>query len=785
MLKRERRNAGEGARPSGDAEVMLLAGRRVLDLSRGPSGMFCGKLLHWIGAEVTLVVPPGDPAAASWEPLVTVDGGTPVSLRHLHYNHGKARVEVDLRSQEGRQWLCEAAGQSDIIVEDWGGEDAFGRETGVRLADLRQRNPGLVICRVSPFGQRGPYAPVPASELSVLASSGLLYLTGDPANSPLRVGEDLGWNLAGLHAAAGALLALLKALRSGCGEEVDVSAQASIAVTLEAPYGRVMAAAPVTRMGSRHYATSPCNIYRARDGWIGVCANQDVQIAGIVDAVSRGRYIDPIPVVDDLRRKQSVSLWFDEVLANLIKERLVAELVDESRRRGLLMAKVNDVADLADDPHIIARNVIGPLGAGYPAAWRDVTNPIRVRGGAGRSHTPRSPISQDARPLEGLTVVDFTWAWAGPYCTKILGAAGAEIIKVENPNKPDVLRRYPPSVGSNAENECSSFFADQNWNKKSVLLDMKKPESLELVRSLLRDADVVVENFRPPVMASWGLSFDEVHLLNPRMIYASISGYGATGPYRSRPAYGALMESEGGLASLIRYADGRPYRTGTSMPDPVLGALGAVAVAAGLARSLETGQGMHIDLAMIEASLAMLGPAVLAWSATGQARRLDGNLSWEGAPEGCYRCDGPDEWVALSVTGLREWRALGQLIDAPELLRDPRLDTAEGRVSRRYELDERIERWSLKRKKGEAAAELQRAGVPAFAVLTLAELLEDPQLDEFGFLPTVNHREMGTVKLLGIPFRMSGRSWSITQPPPLLGEHTAEVVARARTNSRS
>ena len=333
--------AGEGARPPGDAGVTLLTSRRVLDLSRGPAGMFCGKLLHWMGAEVTLVVAPGDPAAVSWEPLAAIDGGAPMSLRHLHYNHGKARLEVDLRSPAGRQWLFEAAGQTDIIVEDWGGDDVFGRATGVRLGDLHRRNPDLVLCRVSPFGQGGPYASVPASELSVLASSGLLYLTGDPAESPLRVGEDLGWNLAGLHAAAGAVLALVKALRSGSGQEVDVSAQASIAVTLEAPYGRVLADAPVTRMGSRHYATSPCNIYRATDGWVGVCANQDVQIAGIIDAVSRGHYAEPIPPVDDLRRKPSASLRFDAVLTELITERSITELVDESRRRGLLMAKVN------------------------------------------------------------------------------------------------------------------------------------------------------------------------------------------------------------------------------------------------------------------------------------------------------------------------------------------------------------------------------------------------------------------------------------------------------------
>ncbi len=747
--------------------------------------MFCGKLFQWMGAEVTLVVAPGDAGAASWEPLATVDGSTPVSLRHLHYNHGKARLDLDLRSSAGGEWLLQAAGATDIVIEDWGGDDAFGRETGVRLDDLHRRNPRLVLCRVSPFGQHGPYASVPASELSVLAASGLLYLTGNPAASPLRVGEDLGWSLAGLHAAAGALLALLKALRSGSGPEVDVSAQASITVTLEAPYGRVMTDGPVTRMGSRHYATAPCNIYQTRDGWVGICANQDVQIAGIIEAVSGGKYTDPIPPVDDLRRRPSVARWFDEVLADLIKEQSVAELVNKSRRRGLLMAKVNAVEDLAHDPHLTARHAIAPLGPGYPPAWRDVASPIRVRSGTGRSGTPRPRIDATARPLDGLTIVDFSWAWAGPYCTKILGAAGAEIIKVENPDNPDVLRRYPPSVGSQRDNECSSFFADQNWNKKSVLLDMKRPESLDLIRNVLRDADAVVENFRPPVMPSWGLSFEEVHELNPRIVYASISGYGATGPYRTRPAYGALMESEGGLASLIRYADGRPCRTGTSMPDPVLGAFSAVAVAAGLARSLETGQGLHIDLAMIETTLAVLGPAVLAWSATGQARRLDGNLSEEGAPEGCYRCHGPDEWVALSVRGPGQWRALCQLIDAPGWLRDRRLDTTEGRIGRRHELDERIEGWSRLRRKAAAAAELQRAGVPAFAVLKLAELLEDPQLHQFGFLPTVDHREMGTVKVLGVPFRMSGRAWPITQPPPMLGEHTAEVVARAAMTSRA
>jgi len=739
--------------------------------------MLCAKLLSWLGAEVAIAVAPQEERVKSWEPVARLPSGDAVSLRHVHYNHTKRIVSIDVGTDAGRRWLLEQVRTVDVLVEDWG-PTRLEREARVTGAELLAQNPRLVLCRISPFGQSGPYAAYPASDLTIQAAGGLLALTGDPERAPLRVSEDMAWNLAGLHAAVGALVALVKADRMGTGQEVDVSAQAAVAVTLEAPYGRVIAGAPRTRMGSRHYATSPCNIYQAEDGWVGVCANQDVQIGAILDAVSLGEFHDPVPPVDALRRDQALSAALDSVLAGLISKRRVRDLVDVARDRGLLLAKVNDVPDLIDDAHLRARGAIPSLGPPYPARWRDAGSCFRWRSAGGAA--PTEVERRGGLPLEGVRVLDFSWAWAGPACTKFLAAAGAEVFKIENPHKPDVLRRYPPLLGRATENEYSSFFADQNFNKKSILLDMKDPETLTLIRRMLPTAHVIVENFRPHVMASWGLSFDDVVRENPGIVYASISGYGATGPYSSRPAYGALMESEGGVAALIRYGNSGPYRTGTSLPDPVLGAAAAVAVIAGLSRSLRTGVGVHLDLSMMEATLAVLGPAVLGWTALGQARQRSGNLSVEGAPEGCYRCTGPDDWVAVSVRNEVEWKALCGVLGLSHLGSDPTYARARDRTGRAHEIDRWIEHWTRQRSKGEAAAQLRSAGVPAFAVLTLDELVEDAQLCGFGFFPTVEHREMGKVKLLGVPFRLSGEALPVRLPPPLLDEH-AEEICRAVT----
>lgn len=759
--------------------MSVLAGRRVLDLSREPAGMFCALLLKWLGAEVTVVAPPGDDRPVRWEPVTTLDGGRVMSLRYLHYNHGKLRVEVDLRAPAGRRWLLEAVERADVLVEDWGGLGAFEGETGLTWGALRRANPALVFCRLSPFGQTGPYAGLSASDLTVQAASGLLSLTGEPDRYPLRAGEEIAWTLAGLHAAVGAALALVKATRSGVGEEVDVSAQAAVAVTLEAPHGRVVAGAPASRQGSRHYVTCPCNIYRAKDGWVGITANQDPQIAAIVEAVSGGRPTELIPPVADLRRDPALADRLEALLADLMKDWPVAGLVERSRERGLLLAKVNVVADLVTDPHILARGALQRLD-GYPGSWRDVASPFRFRPAPSAGTSDSRHPGAKARPLEGITVLDFSWAWAGPYCTKILAAGGAEVVKIENPKKPDVFRRYPPYLGSGVENECSAFFADQNWGKKSVLLDMKDPASVEPVRRFLRTADVLVENFRPRVMASWGFGYEDVARINPRIVYASVSGFGQSGPYRDRPAYGALMESEGGLASLIGYAPDHPYRSGTSLPDPILGAAAALAIAAGLGQSLGTGRGVHLDLAMMDTTLAFLGSAVLAWTALGVARERWGNLSWAGAPEGCYPCQGRDEWVALSVREEEDWRGLAAVIGEPGLGSDPAYGSAAARLERLGEIEARIERWSRGRTKREAAEMLWDKGVSAFPVLTLADLVTDRQLDVFGTFPTIRHPEMGTVKVLGVPFRMSGAAWLPLAPPPLLGQHTREILARLR-----
>lgn len=752
----------------------MLSGRRVLDLSRYPGGMFCARVLGWLGAEVTVIAPASDERAFRWEPI---EPSTGRSLRYLHYNRGKKRVEVEFGTTAGTRRLLEEARGGDVLVEDWGG-GIFERQSGVTVAELRRVNPRLVVCRISAFGQEGGDG-LGMTDFMIQAAGGLLYLTGEPGLPPLRAGEDIGWTLAGLHAAVGAALALVKAVRCTVGDEVDVSAQAAVAVTLEAPFGRVATGAPSSRIGSRHYATCPCNIYRTQDGWVGVCANQDVQISGIVDLVGRGDLRDPIPPVDELRQNAALSEWFDALLEDSIKAHATRELVQVARRDGLLLAKVNEMPDLCSDPHVEARQSIRPLGESYPPHWRDVEPPFRFR----PSPIVGSPAGSGdyrAKPLAGLTVIDFTWAWAGPSCTKFLASAGAEVIKVENPEKPDVFRRYPPFLGTRAENETSGFFADQNWNKKSVLLDMKERESLEVIKGLLESADVIVESFRPHVMSSWGLSFEDVLKINPRIVYASISGYGHSGPYSARPAYGALMECEGGIASLVRYScDGRPYRTGTSLPDPVLGATAAVAVCAGLTQSLTTGRGVHVDVSMLEATLAILGPVVLSWTALGSARQRTGNLSWEAVLEGCYRCGSQDEWVALSIRNERDWASMCGVIGVRHSARNTLSSTMHGRGEHLEHIEREIEVWSAQRTKWRAAEELRRAGLAAYPVLTLRDLLEDRQLAEFGFLPTIMHPEMGAVRVLGVPFRMSDSEIAVTSPPPLLGQHTEDIRRRS------
>ena len=381
--------------------------------------------------------------------------------------------------------------------------------------------------------------------------------------------------------------------------------------------------------------------------------------------------------------------------------------------------------------------------------------------------------------LEGIRVVDFSWIVAGPTCTRILGDFGAEVIRIEFEQTMDYIRgAYAPGASPNA----SGFFNDLNRNKLGVTLNVMHPRGMELLQELISVSDIVVENFSATVLERWGLDYDAQRRIRPDVIYLSLSGFGHTGRDKGYVTWGPTAQALSGLTYMSGLPGEEPAGWGFSYMDHTAGYYGAMACVTALHHRNRTGEGQWIDMSQIEAGMALTGTAILDRTVNGRPYRNNdnppGNRSPEyaAAPHNTYRCKGDDRWCAISVFSDEEWDAFVRAIGSPEWASDERFSTNEGRYANQDDLDGLIETWTSGRTPHEVMHLLQAAGVTAGAVQTPKEKVdEDPQLRHRGFLPEIEHAELGLNKFEGEPMRLSRSPWELQRASPLLGEHSEFV----------
>jgi benzylsuccinate CoA-transferase BbsF subunit len=380
-------------------------------------------------------------------------------------------------------------------------------------------------------------------------------------------------------------------------------------------------------------------------------------------------------------------------------------------------------------------------------------------------------------PLTGVRVLDFTQAWAGPMCTQTLADFGADVLKIESETRPDVSRTMGPYPGDRTDWDASGYFLELNRNKRSISLNLREPAGVETALALADHADVVVENFAPGVLDRLGLGYEILRARRPALIMLSISGFGSTGPDRAAVAFGQQVEAECGLMSLTGYGDGIPLKPGVSYPDPVAGIGGAGAVACALLHRERTGEGQWIDLSMLEITVSLLVEPVLRHARSGVADGAHGNASRYMAPHGIYRCAGVDRWIAIACHDDEQWQALAAVAGAQPWARDHRFASNAGRLEHREELDGLLGHWTAPHDAGTLSVTLQGAGVPAAAVADPGDLAADPHLRARGWWQHVEHPLAGSLDLPGPIARLSQTPAVASRRPPLLGEHTAEVMA--------
>ncbi len=378
-------------------------------------------------------------------------------------------------------------------------------------------------------------------------------------------------------------------------------------------------------------------------------------------------------------------------------------------------------------------------------------------------------------PLSGIRVADFTWVWAGPFCTLQLAHLGAEVIRVESASRACVTRLLPPWPDGQPGLNRSGYFNQYNQGKKSLALDLKRPEALAVARDLIRASDVVVENFAAGVMDRLGLGYAECRALRKDVVMISLSGYGATGPESHYVSYGPAQVPLSGFSSLTGYRGWRPMHVGISYGDPTAGLHGAVAVLAALLHRRRKGEGQHIDLSQWEATATLLGEGVLAHEIEGRAPERDGNRDPQWAPHGVFRCAGEDRWVSIAVATDSEWQALAAVVE-PAWAEDPRLATAAGRKRHEDEIEAGLARYCSTRSREQVTEALQRAGVAAFPTFDARDIHDDQHLAERGFFVELPHPEVGVRRHLGIPYRLHGTPLSVRRAAPCLGQDTDAVL---------
>lgn len=762
--------------------VLPLAKLRVLDLTEGAAEL-CGRILADLGAEVIRV-----------EPV----GGSPRRQDCIGFallNANKFGVEIDLDAASGRAALLRAAAEADILLESF--SESGAQQRGITPAALHDANPALVVVSITDFGRTGPQREWVATEEVLAAAGGVLSRSGLPGGTPLLPPEGVVSQTVGVHAAWAALVAYVKRIRTGVGEHVDVSALEAVVHGFDPGFGTQGSAAagrPDTFPRGRPEAANFYPIYPCADGHVRICMLATRQWKAMFEWLGRPAAFDD-PRYDSIAARFEAADRLNPLIAVLFADQTRDQLVAEGASRGIPIAGVLTVDEVLRAEHFTSTGAIAQVEIADGLVATVPTGCILIDGKrAGlRGRAPRvgehnqlltaarpahaSPdlglpsLPEGAPPLAGLRMLDLGVIVFGAELGRLFADQGADVIKVENAAFPDGLRQTRKGGGMNAS------FAWGHRNKRGLGLDLRSPDGVSLFRDLVADADIVAANFKPGTMESLGLSYTDLASVNPRIVFADSSAFGARGPWRNRMGYGPLVRASCGLSALWRDtgadpADPKAFCDGSTVyPDHIAAHAAAVAVLAAVIGRGASGAGRAIEVPQADAAISALGPTLAAAAidagggATDRTRR--------GAPCGVFPCAGDDEWCVITVRDDLDWQRLVAATGRPD---NPELRGVSGRVAHRGAIEETLAAWTSRHGPAEVERLLQEAGVPAAAMVRLPDELNHPQLVARDSFHTLEH------PLLARPVPTSARIARFStipdpalRPAPLPGEHTRDI----------
>jgi len=763
-----------------DSKPTPLHDVRVVEISDRIAGSYCGKLLVDAGAQVRKIeLAQGDPIrwfTASRSPL---PNGTDSPL-FSYLNAGKRGVRL---SGESRRLRAELAG-ADVVVLT--ASRSRANELGIDPQSLLAERPQAIVVTISDFGWSGPYAERAASEFTLQAWAGSTGFRGDPAGPPIAIGGDLGEYLGGVFAAFGALVVRRRVAHGGPGEHLDLSMLEAMTLMQSGEWlhSQLLRVPPVTR------TVEVPSIEPAKDGYVGitmVTGQQWLDFAAMVDCPE---------LTENPQLQFQIGRWqhrdfIRERIGPWLAERSVEEIVELGQLFRLPIAALGNGATIRGMAHLAERGVFVGNPAGFdqprtpwlmsrcqPSALRSAPMLGEANNESPWSPTETAPLAVNRRlPLDGVHVVDLTAFWAGPAATHLLAAFGADVVKVESIQRPDGIR-YSGGMRTDVEDwwEYGWVFHAVNTNKRSVTLDLGSDEGRRLFTSLVRGADIVIENYSPRVMDHFGLTADALLTVNPRLVVARMPAFGLDGPWRDRVGFAPTMEQIAGLAWVTGLPEGPPV-TPRGACDPLAGIHAAFAVLAALEYAERTGNGQLVELPMIETVLNATAIQPIEAEVFGVTLSRQGNRGHGWAIQNLYRCAGDDDWIAVTVSTDEQWQALVQLMGRPSWCDDPGLMTVVGRRDRGDDVDRRLADWFSTRELRSTVERLADAGIPAAPVVSPSLVTENPQLIARGFFESLDHPRTGTGWYPRPPFApLAGQSRWLLRPPPTLGEHNEEIL---------
>jgi crotonobetainyl-CoA:carnitine CoA-transferase CaiB-like acyl-CoA transferase len=752
--------------------MSALAGLRVIDLSRRMSAAWCTRLLADFGAEVTATAPE---AVAALGPRDRDGHGIPgrYVLANKHVRPGPTPP------------LPELAGY-DVIVDDF--RPGSPERAGLPLAAVAEACPRSVHLSLTAHGQRAALAAFDGNELTASALSGWASVNGLDGRPPLKGSGFQAAYQSGTLAAAAVACALVERAHSGRGQHIDVAEVDVLACTFAPALLRAQytGASPAQRIAVDFTnGPVPC-----KDGHFSLTPSRERFWIAAMEVLGLDDLAADVQLQRPATRLRHRDRYIERVHAALLAF-TKADLFARLGEREVIAGPAFDMAELGASPHLAARRFFTPhAGTRFPGApFRMHGSPWRLAEAPPVATAPFAPElpprAGGGGPLAGYRGVVLTQAWSGTLATQLLGLLGADIIQVEPFTRldswrggyttpvPGPLRGLPTARhGWN----CNPLFNSVNLNKRSLTLDLTKPEGADIFRRLARDADFVAENFSPRVMGNLGLDYAALRRARPDTILLSLSAYGHDGPWSRIPGIGGTIEPSSGMSALMGYPGEGPQNSGQMYPDPVAALNGCLAVALALAHRARTGEGQFIDLSMQEASFTFIGEAWLEHALTGTVPGPRGNLHADLAPHAMYPCaaeDGAARWLAVACPDDAAFAALARIAARPDW--HERWPTNAARKADEAALDAELATWTRAQNVFALAAALRAAGVLAAPVLRAAELAHG-MLVERGVVVPVVHAEAGVALQAAIPAFCSRTPLTVTRPAPLHGEHTDDVL---------